>query len=74
VAEEERIRVELGFDGGQVLSTLATPASVDELERELGKGDGVVTLDAADGRFLVALGKVVYVKRHARESRVGFGG
>ncbi|HEY7207593.1 MAG TPA: hypothetical protein VH416_05080 [Gaiellaceae bacterium] len=50
-----------------------SPGAVDELERVLVSGDGVVTLDAEDGRYAVAVRKVVYVKRFARESRVGFG-
>ena len=29
--------------------------------------------DADDGRYTIALRRVVYVKRFARESRVGFG-
>jgi hypothetical protein len=51
-----------------------TPASADELERALASGsENVVALDAEDGRYAVAVRKVVYVKRYARESRVGFG-
>ena len=30
-------------------------------------------LDASDGRYTVALPRLVYMKRYARESRVGFG-
>ena len=30
-------------------------------------------LDASDGRYTVVLSRVVYMKRYARESRVGFG-
>ena len=30
-------------------------------------------LDASDGRYTVALSRLVYMKRYARESRVGFG-
>ena len=33
-----------------------------------------LTFDAEDGRYTVALGRVVYFKRYGRESRVGFGG
>jgi hypothetical protein len=36
-------------------------------------GEGVVALDAEDGRYSVAVRRIVYVKRFARESRVGFG-
>ena len=74
MAEPERIRIEIGFDGGQIMGALVTPQSADELERELASPNGAtIALDAADGRYLIALGRVVYVKRFARESRVGFG-
>jgi len=37
-------------------------------------GNGpVFELDAVEGNFLVALGKVVYVKRSSRETQIGFG-
>ena len=50
------------------------------VERALGTadvradaGDAAFALDAEDGRYTIALQRVVYVKRFARESRVGFG-
>ena len=71
---DERSRIEIGFDGGQIMGALVNTASIDELERRLENSeDGTVVLDADDGRYLVALGRVVYVKRFAREARVGFG-
>jgi len=71
---DERSRIEIGFDGGQIMGALVNTTSIDELERRLENGeDGTVVLDADDGRYLVALGRVVYVKRFAREARVGFG-
>ena len=74
MAEQERIRIEIGFDGGQIMGALVTVQSADELERELASANGTtIALDAADGRYLIALARVVYVKRFARESRVGFG-
>jgi hypothetical protein len=30
-------------------------------------------LDSTDGRYTIALARVVYLKRYAREARVGFG-
>ena len=70
----ERIRIEIGFDGGQGLSALVTTDEADKLEAALAKGgDGVFTIEAEDGHYAVSLRKVVYVKRYARESRVGFG-
>jgi hypothetical protein len=70
---EERVRIEIGFDGGQVMGAFVPTATVDELERELGQGsDGAFALEAEDGRYTVSLRRVVYVKRFTREARVGF--
>lgn len=70
----ERIRIEIGFDGGQGLAALVTTDEADKLEAALGTGDdGVFTIDAEDGRYAVSLRRIVFVKRYARESRVGFG-
>ncbi len=70
----ERIRVEIGFDGGQIMAAAVEPATADELERALTAASArALALDAEDGRYTVVLERVVYVKRFARESRVGFG-
>jgi hypothetical protein len=70
----ERIRIELAFDGQQVLSVLVSLATADQLDEALaGSGDGSFAFDAEDGRYTVSLRRVVYVKRFARESKVGFG-
>ena len=68
----EFVRIEIGFDGGQSLSMLVNPDSADELERGIG-GEGSVSLEAEDGRYVVALRRVVYLRRFLREARVGFG-
>jgi hypothetical protein len=80
VAEGERVRIEIAFDGGQIMSALVSSASADALEQALGSaellagsGNAALPLEAEDGRYTVALRRVVYVKRFARESRVGFG-
>ncbi len=70
----ERTRIEVGFDGGQIMSALVTGESADALERALkASADGTLVLDAEDGSYMLVLKRVVYVKRFARESRVGFG-
>jgi hypothetical protein len=75
VAENGTVRLEIAFDGGQITGALVSVASADELERALADGaDGTVALDASDGKYLVPLSRVVYVKRFARESHVGFSG
>jgi hypothetical protein len=70
----ERIRIEIGFVGGHVMSALVDVDSINRLELALGGGGGdSVLIDADDGSYTIAIPKVVYVKRFARESRVGFG-
>jgi hypothetical protein len=74
VAEHEQVRLEVAFEGGQIMGALVSIASADALERALAAGgEAALALDATDGRYTVAVHKVVYVKRFARESRVGFG-
>jgi len=62
------------------MGALVTPESADSLEQALGSadlragtGEAALALEAEDGRYTIALQRVVYVKRFARESRVGFG-
>jgi hypothetical protein len=75
VAEADRVRVELGFDGGQVMSAYVDVAAADELEKSLaGNPLGTFSLEAEDGSYTVALSRIVYVKRFSREGRVGFTG
>jgi hypothetical protein len=74
LAETDTSRIEIGFDGGQIMSALVTASSAEALERAFNaRSEATVPLDADDGRYTVYLGRVVYVKRFARESRVGFG-
>jgi hypothetical protein len=70
----DRVRVEIGFDGGQIMSAAVDLGDADRLEKALGStDDGALSLDVEDGRYTVALRRIVYVKRFAREGRVGFG-
>jgi hypothetical protein len=70
---DDFIRVEIGFAGGQILSWLVTADSADALDRNLGAGaSSTLTLDAQEGTVTLVLDRVLYVKRYARESRVGF--
>jgi hypothetical protein len=70
---DDRVRIEIAFDGGQVLAAFVGAQVADDLERDLGQGgDGSFALEAEDGRYTVSLRRVVYVKRFTREARVGF--
>lgn len=71
---EERVRIELAFERGQAFSALVDVVVADEIERRLKDGaEGTVDVEAEDGRYVVVLREVAYLKRFARESRVGFG-
>ena len=70
----DSIRIEIGFDGGQIMGAVVSAEAVDKLEQALASGeDGSLGLDVEDGRYTVALRRIVYVKRFARDGRVGFG-
>ena len=69
----ERVRIEIVFDGGQVMGSYVELATADALERSLDHGvEGSFALEAEDGRYTISLRRVVYVKRFTREGRVGF--
>jgi hypothetical protein len=69
-----RVRVEIGFDGGQALSLFVEREGVEQLTRALADGEAEsVVLESEDGSYTLALRKIVYVKRFIRESKVGFG-
>jgi hypothetical protein len=71
---DERVRVEIGFEGGQVVGIFAEPGSVDRIERALHEdGPRVVVLEGEDGPVHVVVPRVAFFKRFARASRVGFG-
>ncbi|HXY84367.1 MAG TPA: hypothetical protein VEH52_02710 [Gaiellaceae bacterium] len=71
------MRIEIGFDGGQVMSAMVAVDAADSLEQALaadgGSGQAAISIEAEDGRYTIVLGQVVYVKRFARDTRVGFG-
>jgi hypothetical protein len=72
-ASNDRVRVDIGFEGGSTLTVEVTALEADSLEQRLRTGDGgIAELESDDGRLIVVLGHVLYVRRHARGSRVGF--
>lgn len=74
MSTEDHVRIEIGFDGTQIMSALVTPETADELETALQtRNEGSVVLDAEDGRYTIPLARVVYLKRFARMGRPGFG-
>jgi hypothetical protein len=69
----EKMRIEIGFDGGQIMSALVSAEDADRLQRHLlAGGDGIVELEGEDGPCLVSVARIAYVKRFSREPKVGF--
>jgi len=73
VADDDFVRIEVALDGGQILSSLVTQASAEAVDRALRAGSGGTSeLQSPEGTILLVLPRVLYLKRFARETRVGF--
>ncbi|MEI8104639.1 MAG: hypothetical protein WCH31_02205 [Actinomycetes bacterium] len=71
---DDRVRLEIAFEGGTALSMDVLASVADELDRALaGTDSGSLSFEAGDGRYTVAVRKIVFAKRFARDGRVGFG-
>lgn len=74
MSQSESVRIEVAFEGGQIIGANVAPATADALERAVSAGSGgTLALDADDGRITVAVPQIVYVRRFARDERPGFG-
>jgi hypothetical protein len=69
----ERVRLQVAFEGGQSVGAFVRSEAADALQKALADGQATFELETDDGTYLLALGKVVYVKRAARETQIGFG-
>jgi hypothetical protein len=70
----EYVRIEVALEGGQILSALVTAASATDLERAMSaSANSTLALESQDGTVHVVVPRVLYMKRFAREGRVGFG-
>jgi hypothetical protein len=74
MSDAGNVRIEVGFEGGLILSALVAPQAAEELEQALDTGtEGAFGIDGDGVRYTVVLRRVDYLKRFAREARVGFG-
>jgi hypothetical protein len=64
-------RVEIGFEGGQVVSVRLDADELKDLRRQVEKG-GWYDLNTEDGILAVYLGKVAFLRIDSGEHRVGF--
>ncbi|HEV2727103.1 MAG TPA: hypothetical protein VGV34_02355 [Solirubrobacterales bacterium] len=68
----EAQRVEIGFEGGQVISTRLSDEDLKDLRSGLEQG-GWHDLHTEEGTIALYLGKVQFVRIESGEHRVGFG-
>jgi hypothetical protein len=64
-------RVEIGFEGGQVVSVRLADRELEDLRKQLDKG-GWHDLQTEDGVLSLYLGKVAFLRIDSGEARVGF--
>jgi hypothetical protein len=73
MSSNDRVRLEIAFEGNQVLNVYVPTSTADDIDRALAGAHDSLSFEAEDGRYTVNVPKIVFVKRFARESRVGFG-
>ena len=64
-------RVEIGFEGGQVVSARLSQDELKDLRKQVEKG-GWYDVKTEDGVLSVYLGKVAFLRIDSGEHRVGF--
>lgn len=64
-------RVEIGFEGGQVISARLADDDLKELRKQLEQG-GWYDLHTEDGVIAIYLGKVAFLRIESGAHRVGF--
>ena len=74
MADGDRVRVEIGFEGGQVIGGFvdaAPPRSSSARCTRTARASSCSTTE--DGAYHVVVPQVAYFRRFNRSSRVGFG-
>ena len=67
-------RVEIGFDGGQVVSVRLDDEGFGQLRQAVERGSGWHDLETEEGKFSLDLGKVVFVRGAGGSHSIGFSG
>jgi hypothetical protein len=69
---DERLRIQIAFEGGQMVSAIVPDAAFAQLRSALGT-DTIVEIETEDGTIVIPTRAVAYVKRFSRETSIGFG-
>ena len=65
-------RIEIGFDGGQVVPAKVDDGQLKDLRKALDSGKGSHQLESAEETVILDLGKVIFVRILSGEGKVGF--
>lgn len=65
------LRVEIGFESGQVVSVRLSDEALKDLRKRVEKG-GWYDVKTEDGVLAVYLGKIAFIRIDSGEHRVGF--
>jgi hypothetical protein len=68
-----RVRLDIAFEGGQIVGGNVSAEQADGFRSALAGDELVYDLETEDGTYVIALRKVVYVRRTSRETHIGFG-
>ena len=69
----EKVRVEVAFESGQNVGVLVPASAADALAAALAGEEATFELETEDGTYVLALKKIVYLRRSSRETQIGFG-
>jgi hypothetical protein len=69
---DQRARVDIGFQGGQVLALRLDPAIFDDLRKAIEGDRRFYDVDAGDSNVTLDLSQVVYLRVETEDHRVGF--
>lgn len=65
-------RIEIGFEGGQVVPAKVDDGQLKDLRKALDSGKGSHQLESAEETVILDLGKVIFVRILSGEGKVGF--
>lgn len=74
MGQDDEVRIEIGFDGGQGVHIVADQAQWEQLQAALnGSEHGWVTVTSRDdARYVIATHKAAYVRAATQSRSIGF--
>ena len=69
---EDLVRVEIGFDGGLIVSMKLSASQWAGLDEAIRSGSGTVETTSDEATYLIDVSKISYVRRESHVGRVGF--